>query len=95
MPQRLRELSRDVTAAGDDVPASAQDSGEKALAAADELLELEAPRVQQVPLDAPRDVDDIVDAEIVEPVARVEPVEAPRVSPTAYSRPMPDPEELR
>ena len=87
--KRLRELSRAVTAAGDDVPASTQDNREKALGAADEPLALEAPRVQQVPLDVQPDVDDIVDAEIVEPV------QAPRVPPMPDPRPMPNTEELR
>jgi hypothetical protein len=89
MAKKLRELSRAVSAAGDDVPAATLENGEKALAAADEPLALEAPRVQQVPLDVQPDVDDIVDAEIVEPV------QAPRVPPMPDPRPMPNTEELR
>jgi hypothetical protein len=89
MAKQLRELSRAVSAAGDDVPAATLENGEKALAAADEPLALEAPRVQQVPLDVQPDVDDIVDAEIVEPV------QAPRVPPMSDPRPMPNTDELR
>ena len=89
MAKQLRELSRAVSAASDDVPAATLENGEKALAAADEPLALEAPRVQQVPLDVQPDVDDIVDAEIVEPV------QAPRVPPMPDPRPMPNTEEPR